>query len=491
MAVMSMAAVLKMHADADPDRPMITCEGHSISRRDFDLSTNRLARAYQALGVGEDDLVTIALPNGIEFYQAAVATWKLGATPQPVSAKLPDAELQAIVELAKPALIVGTARAVVGGRAHVAEGFVPAPDLSPEISDAPLPDRITRHWKAPTSGGSTGRPKLIVAKSPAAFDPDAPFMGMTLGQTQLVPGPLYHNAPFSLSMIGLSRGHHLVVMKRFDPQEALALIEEHRVGWVLMVPTMMSRISRLAPEVRARFDVSSIETLWHMAAPCPAWLKQAWIDWLGPEKIWELYGGTEAQGTTLIRGDEWLAHKGSVGKPLDLFDMKILGENGQVLPAGEIGEIYMRPKAGAGTTYHYVGAEARATNDGFESLGDLGWFDADGYLYIADRRTDMILCGGANVYPAEVEAAIDAHPNVRSSAVIGLPDDDLGNRVHAIVDCFAPMDAEELIAFVGTQVARYKVPRSVEFVTEPVRDDAGKVRRSELRRVRLEAGVVG
>ncbi|MBX9731609.1 MAG: acid--CoA ligase, partial [Sphingomonas sp.] len=148
-------------------------------------------------------------------------------------------------------------------------------------------------------------------------------------------------------------------------------------------------------------------------------------------------------------------------------------------------EIYMRPKAGAGTTYHYVGAEARATNDGFESLGDLGWFDADGYLYIADRRTDMILSGGANVYPAEVEAAIDAHPNVRSSAVIGLPDDDLGNRVHAIVDCFAPMDAEDLIAFVGTQVARYKVPRSVEFVTEPVRDDAGKVRRSELRRVRL------
>jgi bile acid-coenzyme A ligase len=480
MPLISLPSILKMCADADPTRAMITCGDRTLTRRMFDLRTNRLARAYAELGVKQDDLVTIALPNGTEFYESAVAVWKLGATPQPVSAKLPHMELKAIVELAKPSLVVG-GDVVVPNVPHIEVGY----EAPLALSDAAMPERIARHWRAPTSGGSTGRPKLIVSKQAAEFDPDAPFMEMRRDQVHLVPGPLYHNAPFSLSSIGLSRGHHLVVMKRFDALEALELIEKHRVNWLVMVPTMMSRIWRLEPEVRARFDLSSLETLWHMAAPCPAWLKEEWINWLGPEKIWELYGGTESQGVTTIRGTEWLSHKGSVGKPKETCVMKALDQNGLEVSPGQVGEIYIKPTAGPGTTYYYIGAEPKSAADGFESLGDMGWFDGEGYLYLVDRLTDMILSGGANIYPAEVEAAIDAHPAVRSSAVIGLPDDDLGARVHAIVDITRPLSAEELLSFVGERLARYKLPRSVEFVDEPLRDDAGKVRRSALRSARL------
>ncbi len=485
MALATIHEILARHADAAPDRPLITCGAHVVSRRDFDLRTNQLARRFAALGVTRDALVTIALPNSIGLFETAVAAWKIGATPQPVSARLPLPELEAIVELANPAV-------VVGGPAGVNALRIDASDLAAdEFSSSALEPVAASYWKAPTSGGSTGRPKLIVAHAPAMFDPDASFMEMRLDQTQLVPGALYHNAPFSMSLIGITRGHHLVVMPKFDAFEALTLIERHRASWLLLVPTMMSRIWRLGEATRRRFDMSSIETIWHMAAPCPVWLKEAWIDWIGGEKLWELYGGTEGQGITTIRGDEWLRHRGSVGRPLDPFDMCVLDEAGRPQPPGVVGEVFMRPKAGAGTTYHYVGAAPKATADGFESLGDMGWLDADGYLYLADRQSDMILVGGANVYPAEVESAIDSHPLVRSSAVIGLPDDDLGNVVHAIVEAEQSLDAQTLLNFLRERIALYKTPRSVEFVDSPLRDDAGKVRRSALKAERIAASASG
>ena len=247
---------------------------------------------------------------------------------------------------------------------------------------------------------------------------------------------------------------------------------------------MMSRIWRLPDEVSARYDVSSLKTLWHLAAPCPPWLKEAFIHWLGPETIMELYAGTEAQAVTIIDGAEWLTHRGSVGK-VAYGEMKIFGVNGVELPPGEVGEIYMRRSEGAPPTYQYRGADARVIPGGWESLGDIGWFDADGYLYLADRRTDMILVGGANVYPAEIEAALDEHPLVQSSAVIGLPDEDLGNRIHAIVQPREGLSEADLRAHVTERLVSYKQPRSYEFVPENIRDDAGKVRRSELRTARL------
>jgi bile acid-coenzyme A ligase len=253
------------------------------------------------------------------------------------------------------------------------------------------------------------------------------------------------------------------------------------------VPTMMHRIWRLPAAERTAFDVSSLQVVFHMAAPCPWWLKQAWIDWLGGERVLELYGGTEAQAITFITGSEWLEHRGSVGRPL-LGEIRVLDVDGSELPPGEVGEVWMRRGAGAPPSYRYVGAQARSRPDGWESLGDMGWKDEDGYLYLSDRATDMILVGGANVYPAEIESALEEHPDVRSSCVIGLPDEEYGNLVHAIVQAADPIPTAELDEFLRARLARYKLPRTYEFVASPLRGDDGKVRRSALRAERLPGG---
>jgi bile acid-coenzyme A ligase len=476
--------VLGRLAREDPDFPAITLAGCSVSRDELERRSNRLARAFAAEGVGPEDLVTIALPNSVEFLEAAVACWKLGAVPQPVSARLPGRELTAIVEVADSALVVGVDADLVPGRVTWAAGRQPDPGLS----DEPLPPAAAGSWKAPTSGGSTGRPKLILSGDPATV-PAEPGLLMRRGGCMLIPGPLYHNAPFTSASLGLFHGNHIVLLPRFDAEATLRAIDEHRPDFMLVVPTMMIRMLRLDDRVRARYDVSSLQTVWHMGAPCPAWAKRAWIDWIGGEKIWELYAGTEMQAVTVIRGDEWLGHVGSVGRVTG-GEMKIVDpETGENLPAGRVGEIYLRVKPGGKPTYRYLGADAQTIGDGWESLGDMGWFDEEGYLYLADRRADMILSGGANVYPAEVEAALNEHPGVESCAVIGLPDEDLGQVVHAICKASAGTDPptdEELRAFMAERLVRYKVPRSFEWVQEPVRDDAGKVRRSALRSERVQ-----
>jgi bile acid-coenzyme A ligase len=458
-------------------------EGSRVTFADLEARSNRLARAYAKLGVKAEDFVTIALPNGIEFFDACFATWKLGAVPQPVSAKLPKFELDQIVEIGNPKLVVGVPDGSHPGVTTLPTHYAPDPGLSSE----PLPERTASAWKAMTSGGSTGRPKLIVTKQGATWDPDQAFLNFQTCGSVLIPGPLYHNGPFIWAMNGLFKGNTVTVTTRFDAEETLRLIEAHRVDTIYLVPTMMQRIWNLPSTVRTKYDVSSLKTLWHLAAPCPVWLKEAYIDWLGPDVIWELYGGTEGQGGTVITGREWLAHKGSVGKPNESCEMKIVGENGETLPPGVIGEVYMRPKLGPGTTYRYIGATAKSIEGGWESLGDMGRMDEDGYLYLSDRQTDMILVGGANIYPAEVEAAIDAFPGVRSSAVIGLPHDDLGNAIHAIVDApHGNVKKEELLAHLDERLVRYKIPRTFEFVAEPLRDDAGKVRRKALREERIK-----
>jgi bile acid-coenzyme A ligase len=273
-------------------------------------------------------------------------------------------------------------------------------------------------------------------------------------------------------------------MPRFDALTALLLIERHRVDWMYAVPTMMHRIWRLPEAERTRFDLSSLRVVFHMAAPCPVWLKEAWIGWLGGERILELYGGTEAQSITFISGDEWLQHRGSVGRPL-FGEMKILGADGHELPPGQVGEIWMRRGEDAPPSYRYVGATARSRPGNWESLGDMGSKDEEGYIYLSDRETDMILVGGSNVYPAEVEAALDEHPRVASSCVIGLPDEEYGNAVHAIVQASAPLTAAEMEAFLAARLVTYKRPRTYEFVATPLRGDDGKVRRTALRAERL------
>jgi bile acid-coenzyme A ligase len=478
--VTSIPAALRAFAAERPDAPAVTDTTGTLSRRELIERADAVAHELIERGVGVGDLVSIGLPSGASHIVASVGTWIVGATPQPVPSNMPRAELDAVLELAKPAMAIG----FDGG--DLAPSMLTLPEPTGDLRE-PLPDVTSPNFKAPMSGGSTGRPKLIVATNPAEVDGLAllgQVMRIGAADTSLITAPMHHNGPFLTSTATLALGGHVVLPGRFDAEMTLQLIEQHRVGWVYLVPTMMSRITKLPDDVRERYDLASLHTVMHMAAPCPPYLKQAWIDWLGPERIMELYAGTEAQAATFISGTEWLEHRGSVGKPL-LGRMQICDPDGNPLPAGEVGEVWM--KSDSGPTYKYIGAEARAREDGWESLGDLGWMDADGYLYLNDRLTDMVLVGGSNVYPAEVEAALDEHPAVLSSCVIGLPDDDLGNRLHALVQLGVEVTDEDLQTWCGERLTKYKVPRSFERVDEPLRDDAAKVRRSQLRAERLPA----
>ncbi|KUH66396.1 AMP-dependent synthetase [Mycolicibacterium novocastrense] len=461
-------------AAAEPDAPAVTCDGLTLTRGELDAATNRLARAYAELGVGEGDYVSVVLPNSIEWVQAVLAIWKLGAVPQPLSPRLPDAELSGLLELRPRALVVG--RADPTGRiASVPAGF--SPDRG--LSDAPLPEKVSPVFKAMASGGSTGRPKLIEAGNDSRFPPLVGYpLGAQEGDVNLISVPTSHNTGFTTFAIGLVQGHHLVLMPRFEPHEFLRLVTEHRVTWLTTVPTIMQR---LLPVYRAdpdAYDLSSIRRFWHVGAPCPPAVKRAWIEILQPDTLWELYGGTELQALTFISGSQWLAHPGSVGVVVT-GEMKVLDDDGNECPPGVVGEIYMRPSPGSAPTYRYVGATAKS-RDGWDSLGDLGYFDDDGFLYLNDRRVDMFTVGGKNVYPAEIESALSEHPAVLSCLVVGVPDDDLGQVPYALVQADG-LDEAGVVAFLSERLERHKVPRTVEFTEAPLRDDAGKARRSALR----------
>jgi bile acid-coenzyme A ligase len=479
----SIGARLSELAKERPDRPAITDEHRTVTWAELDRRTNRIARALESLGVKQGDLVTVGLQNSVDYFEAVYGIWKVGATPQPISWRLPAHEAEAVMALAEtPILIAG----------ETIESARPRYDVDALLAlsddDSPVEDRIPPIFKAPTSGGSTGRPKLILAGQPGVVlrSPAGATGGyrLTSEDVMVMPGPLYHNGPFTCAVTGLNLGAHLVILPRFDAEKTLAAVQQHRATWLYVVPTMMSRIWRLPEEVREGYDVTSLTTVWHMAAPCPPWLKESWIDWLGPDVIMELYAGTEAQAATIITGAEWLEHRGSVGK-VAFGEMAAFDADGARLPPGEIGEVYLRRPPEFPPSYQYRGAEARTLPDGWESLGDIGSFDADGYLYLADRRTDMILVGGSNIYRAEIEAALDEHPLVQSSAVVGLPDEEMGATLHAIVQPREGLTEAVLREHLRDMLVTYKQPRTYEFVPDNIRDDAGKVRRTQLRDERI------
>jgi bile acid-coenzyme A ligase len=469
MPLVSYGRALTLHAERTPDAVALVHEGETTRYAELDRAANRLARLFARRGVGEGDFVTLGLPNGRGFVEALFACWKLGATPQPVSPRLPPAERDAILALVAPKLVVDEPL-----------------DASGE-SDAPLPDRVSRYRMAICSGGSTGRPKVVVDHIRAECDPEARYHDQPPGTSILVPGPLYHSAPLINCLSVLLGGGKVVAMTRFDPAESLRLIEAHRLALAIFVPTMMVRIWKLPREEREAFDLSSLVRVVSSSAFLPEWLRREWIEWIGPDRVWEAYGGSERIVGTLISGREWLERPGSVGRVSEGRKIKIVGPEGETLPAGEIGDVYGMPPGGPGSTYHYLGAEPRRLADGWETLGDMGYLDEEGFLYLVDRRTDLVITGGANVYPAEVEGAIESHPAVIACAVIGLPDDDLGAVVHAIVQVSKPVSEDELRRHVEARLVRYKVPRSFEFVWDTLKDDAGKVRRAALRAERIAA----
>ncbi|HEX2038681.1 MAG TPA: AMP-binding protein [Acidimicrobiales bacterium] len=478
-------------AQAHPDRVAVVFaaqrgEERLVTWQELDEKSTRMAHLLADRGVDHESTVVVGLPNSVEHYFASYGAWKLGACVLPLRHDLPEWERNRLLDIAGATVIVAdwsdldpAAGVVVASKEIDALGDWP---------DEPLPDVVPAAARAIASGGSTGRPKIIRTPYPGAgIPPGQPgtpvtsVLGWEPGQVRLIPGPLYHMSPFVMSFTGLFEDMTLVTMERFQADQAIDLIERHRVQHALVVPTMLYRMARV-PGVERR-DFSSVVSIMSGGAKLAPWVWRKWIELLGPERIWEAYGATEAHGNTMIRGDEWLEHPGSVGKPVDT-DLRILDENLQELPPGVVGEIFMRPHGAEGPTFEYIGgAREKRTPDGFAGVGDLGWVDEDGYLFVADRRVDMIISGGANIYPAEVEACLSEHPDVADVAVIGLPDPDWGQKVHALVQPRAPEAAPseaELRAFCRSRLARYKVPKSFEFVDILPRNDVGKLQRSAL-----------
>lgn len=477
MAAVDLTRILAFHAAGKGDAPAYCIGDDVIGWRELDAQAARRAATLRAQGVRHDDRVALCLPNGRDFIASMFAVWQCGATPLPMSPRLASEECRTILDLA-------TARAYIAAQPCPGSTVTHLPPVFGDTADA-IEVPTTTYWKACTSGGSTGRPKIIVDHRPGAFDPDAPFIALPRDGVVLNTAPLYHNGPFSAVAIAMFKGACVIDMPRFDAEQVLALIERHRVEWMYLVPTMMHRIWQLGDEVRARYDLSSLQMAFHTAGPIPRWLKQAWLEWLGPARVGEVYGATEGLARVWISGSEWLARPGSVGKVSGGAQVRIQNAAGEVCAIGEVGEVYLMPANGPGSTYHYLGAEARRSADGWESVGDLGWLDEEGYLYLADRRDDMIICGGVNIYPAEVEAALLAHEHVASAVVIGLKDDEYGQRVHAVIQArHAALDEDGLRQHLSQHLVPIKVPKSFEFVDHPVRDDAGKVRRSAMRGAR-------
>lgn len=461
----------------------------AITWRALDLGSNRLAHWLVGRGFDASTMLMLSIANGVEHYMAALAAWKLGACVLPVSYRMPDIEFEGMTGLVEKRFVLSERPGADAGLAELRAAVADA-----AIADAPLAWILARPGKAIGSGGSTGPSKIIVQPGAWARVPgdlsDMVGIGFRSNMVQLVGGPLYHNSPFTWSHYGLFEGHRLVVMEKFDAAHALRLMERHRVSFAFLAPTMMQRIARL-PEVSPR-RLSSLVSIFHTAAPCPAWAKQAWIDLIGAERVYEGYGSTEAAGRTAIRGDEWLRHPGSVGRPIGC-DLAIRDEKGHDLPFGEVGEVLFRPHPADRQTYHYIGSPpAKKTADGYVSVGDMGSVDQDGYLTIADRRVDIIISGGANVYPAEVEAALTRLPEIADAAVIGLPDPDWGKRVHAIVlpADGVTLDTVAVVAALKQRLSPYKVPKTFEVVDEFPRDQSGKIRRLALVQAReTSAGV--
>lgn len=444
----------------------------SFTWAQLDRRAAQVAGALRARGVGHGDVVGIQLANSPELVFAALAAWKLGAVPVPVRWDLPDWELDRL-------------RSVVDAKVHLDPTSLDW--LAATEADEPpdLPDLVSPNLNGICSSGSTGTPKVIVANRPAIYSdlysvPMYELWGpVSRPQTILVLAPMYHTNGFA-TLYSMHGGDRLVIMQKFDAARVVDLIERHRVTTFTATPTMLKRIADV-PGIGGR-DLSSMEWILQGAAPMPPSLVEWWGERIGYEKIVMAYGMTETIGLTALRGDEWLTHRGSVGKGIRATDIRILDPDQCEVPIGEIGDVYMRSAMYEGAKYLGAG-QLTPTEDGFCTVGDMGWLDGDGYLYLADRRVDLILSGGANVFPAEVETALIDHPAVADVVVIGLPDSEWGQRVHAIVALkpdVVPPSVDEIIAFAKGRVAAYKVPKSVELVEEIPRSAATKVNRQAL-----------
>ena len=474
------------HARLRPDKVAIVHGDRRITYAEIDDLAARAATVLRSDGVGASGRLALALGNRPEWFVAALGAARLGAqvVPIPHDATADEREYFCsdggavrLIDEAALGEFVAALELVERGAAETASGSGWAPDY------------VT--LRAYTSG-TTGRPKAVLRPVvPAAQSIEGMVAYYTnygidsLGEVNITASPLHHIAGFSGLHSALLLGHTAVLLDHFDAVEWLAAVERERVTYSWCAPVHLYRLMATPDSVRAAADVSSLKRVLHGSAPCAPSLKRSVIDFLPDGALWETYGGTETMGT-VITPEEWLRKPGSVGKAAPGSTIEIYDDDGRQLPTGEIGLIYIGSDWGRG--FRYAGPEELTESvyrGNLATLGDLGYLDADGYLFLADRRKDMVITGGSNVYPAEVEAVLVTHPGIAEAAVIGLPDEEYGEIVTAVVvvtgELSVEMTAGDVIAFAREHLVRYKAPRRVEFVSELPRDPMGKVLKRQLR----------
>jgi long-chain acyl-CoA synthetase len=482
----------------EPGREAIVCGDRRDTFGDLNADANRWSQLFAQAGVGPGDRVAVMLGNRPEVFAAWVGAGRLGALVVPVSYRFTAPEVAYILEDSQAAAFVYEDEAV-GGPAVEGIGTLrasanvddpawrqlPAQPASREFLGSPI---IFMNY----TSGTTGKPKGIARALPLPADEDMapqPFTelwGWKPEDVHLLCGPAYHTAPGNYALAHLLEGARVVVMPRFDAATCLELVETERVTTSHMVPANFVRILEVD---WAAYDRSSVRKILHAAAPCPVPVKRKIMEVFPPGTVWEYFGMSEGF-VSLISPDDWLAKPGSVGRPMQGIAVKILGEDGDELAPGEVGYIYVSALSGFRFEYHNAADKTAATWRGdYYTVGDLGYVDEEGFLFIADRRVDLVISGGVNIYPAEIEGALAEHPDVVDSAVFGLPDEKMGQRVHALVEIRpdATVTEEALLAFLGERLAKFKLPRSVELVGELPREPSGKVLKRQLREARLSA----
>lgn len=479
-------------AHADPARrAVIDTDGTVTTYGELLARVNQVSHGLRARGLGVGDVVAGVLPNGVDAVVMLMATGQIGLYYVPINWHLAEPEIDYILKDCDAKVVVAGAK-----YAKAVQNALIGTDPLADGQSSTDPEERTSGAVMWYTSGTTGFPKGVQRPLPgAAPEPIVPLYTWFLGEVcdlavgdgvHLVTSPMYHSSPCAHSQFALHLGHTLVITPRFEPEAILQLVEEHKVTNAMMVPTMFHRMLQLPQSLKDSYDVSSLQQVIHTGAACPVAVKQGIMDWWGPV-LYEYYGSTESTIAFSVKPHDWLARPGTVGKPAPTFEAKILDEQGEELPAGEPGMIYVKSSLGT-FEYRKDPAKTAGTMRGeWYAPGDIGYFDDDGFLFLCDRRTDLIISGGVNIYPAEIEAAILEHPAVADVAVIGVPDEEWGHNVVALVQPAAELTAEELLAHLEPRIARFKHPKVIEFTPELPRTPTGKLSRSKVREDYLAA----